>query len=159
MSRQQWMDRIVGERMATDREFGERVQQSSFSSQQWGLIMTAAEFEIENPEMPAKAELAADTSKVPQIMPELDRIEQQMAAGGAGAQGGSGSGGNGLLSSIKGALGFGGGSDGGADDERLAEAEALLDGYATALQTRLEDGGRWVRICEMAAEDDGQPPE
>ncbi len=155
MSRPQWMDRVVGERMTTDREYAERVGQSSFSSQQWGLIMTAAEFEIEEPEMPAAAELVADASKVPQIMPELDRIEQQMAAGGAAAPGGNS--GGGLLSSIKGALGLGG-SDG-ADDERLAEAEALLDGYAAALQTRLEEGGRWVRICELAAEEGDQPPE
>ncbi|WP_331236485.1 DUF5799 family protein [Natronorarus salvus] len=157
MSRPQWMDRIVGERMATDREFAERVQNSGFSSQQWGLIMTAAEFEIEEPELPAKAELSADASKVPQIMPELDRIEKQMAAGGA-IEGDDGSGGGGLLSSIKGALGLGG-SDGDVDADRLAEAETLLDDYAAALQTRLEEGGRWVRICEMAAEETDQPPE
>ncbi|MCH7661416.1 MAG: hypothetical protein IH933_12825, partial [Euryarchaeota archaeon] len=67
MSRQPWMDRIVGDRMAVDREFTERVNGSRFSSQQWGLIMTATEFEIRNPEEPEQAELVANTEKLPQI--------------------------------------------------------------------------------------------
>lgn len=148
MSRQPWMDRIVGERMALDQEFNERVQSSRFSNQQWGLIMTAAEFEIERPEDPERARMVADTSKLPQIMPELDAVEAQMGAGPGGAP--APSDGGGLFGSIKDALGFGGGGDDGPDPERLAAAEDLVEEYAAALQKRLEDRGKWTRICEAA---------
>lgn len=146
MSRQPWMDRIVGERMALDQEFNDRVQSSRFSNQQWGLIMTAAEFEIERPEDPERARMVADTSKLPQIMPELDAVEAQMGAGPGGAP--APSDGGGLFGSIKDALGFGG--DDGIDPERLAAAEDLVEEYATALQKRLEDRGKWTQICQAA---------
>ena len=145
MSRQQWLDRVVSDRMAVDREFTNRVNASRFSSQQWGLIMTAAEFEIRDPESPETARLVADTSKLPQIMPELEKIDSQVqAAGGAG--GVSGSGGGGVLDSIRSALGLGGGSD-----EELQAAEALVEEYANRLQERLENQGKWASVCEQAA--------
>ena len=37
----EWTDAIVGERMAVDNQFTDRVTASRFSSQEWGLIMTA----------------------------------------------------------------------------------------------------------------------
>ncbi|MCL7418098.1 MAG: DUF5799 family protein [Halalkalicoccus sp.] len=148
MSEQSWMDRIVGDRMAVDREFTERVTDSRFSSQQWGLIMTATEFEIRDPADPERAQLVANTEKLPQIMPELERIDAQVqAAGGAsGASGGGSSGG--VLDSIKGALGLGGG---GANDEDRQATEALVAEYADRLQQRLEERGKWASTCEAAS--------
>ena len=147
MSRAPWMDRVVADRMAVDREFTERVNESRFSSQQWGLIMTATEFEIRNPEDAEEARLVADTSKLPQIMPELEKIDAQVqAAGGAG--GVSGSGGGGVLDSIKSALGLGGG---GGKDENLQAAESLVEEYANRLQERLENQGKWASVREQAA--------
>lgn len=140
-----WTSAIAAERMEMDNEFADRVEASSFSNQQWSLVMTALEFEIEDPEDPAAAELVADTSNLPTIMPELDRIAQQGPMGGGGGQSGGGSGG-GLLSGVKEALGFG---DGGGD-ERLEEAEALGEQYAELLQEKLESKGRWSGICERA---------
>jgi len=49
-----WTDRIAGERMAVDKQFADRVEGSSFSNQQWGLVMTAVEFEIEEPASPPR---------------------------------------------------------------------------------------------------------
>jgi hypothetical protein len=129
--------------MAVDKEFGERVRESEFTSQEWGLVMAAVEFEIEGADDPETARVVADTSQVPQIMPELDNVRSQMGAMG-GAPGG-GSGGGGVVDSIKGALGLGGGD--GADDERLAAAERLAQEYADELQERLEDRGKWTKIC------------
>ena len=141
-----WTDAIVGERMAVDREFNDRVQASEFSSQEWGLIMTATEFEIEHPDDSEKAKLVANTEKVPSIMPELDNIQDQMAAMGGGAGGGSGgSGSGGLLGGIKRALGLGAGEEG-VDEERLEAAEQLTQEYAEELQAQLEANGRWEQV-------------
>ncbi len=150
MSNQPWMDRIVGDRMAVDREFTERVNDSVFSSQQWGLVMTATEFEIRDPEDPERAELVANTEKLPQIMPELERIDAQAGmAGGAGGGGPAGSSGGGLLDSLKGALGLGGRSE---NDEDRRAAETLTTEYAERLQDRLESQGNWESTCRAAAD-------
>jgi len=144
MSDNDWTDRIAGERMEVDQLFNDRVAASSFSSQQWGLVMTAVEFEIENPGDPQSARIVADTSKLPSIMPELDRIEQQSAMGGTPSKGGDG--GGGLLSGIKDALGVGGGGD----QQRTEEAAELAQDYAERLQEKLESNGRWQSVCEQA---------
>jgi len=109
MGMSDWTDAIVGERMTVDNQFTDRVAASRFSSQEWGLIMTATEFEIENADDSENARIVADTSSLPAIMPELENVRSQVAAMG-GAPGGRrerGSGG-GLVDSIKGALGLGG---------------------------------------------------
>lgn len=142
-----WTDSIVGDRMTVDREFNDRVNGSEFTRQEWGLIMTATEFEIENASDPEEARIVADTEKLPQIMPELDNVRSQMAQMGGspgGGGGGGGSSGGGLFDSIKGALGLGGG--GGADKERLEAAERLVQEYADELQTHLESRGKWEQV-------------
>ncbi|MGM0447125.1 MAG: DUF5799 family protein [Methanobacteriota archaeon] len=142
----EWTDAIVGERMTVDNQFNERVAASRFSSQEWGLIMTATEFEIENADDPEAARVVADTSSLPAIMPELENLRSQMAGMG-GAPGGDagGSGGGGLVDSIKGALGLGGGSDGPSDEE-LEAAERLGQEYADELQAHLEEVGKWEQV-------------
>lgn len=133
-----WTDAIVGDRMQVDREFDERVRESDFSNQEWGLVMTATEFEIEHADDPERARLVADTSNLPAIMPELENVRSQMAA--MGGEGGGRSGG--VVDSIKGALGLG--DDG--DDERLREAEQLAQEYADRLQAHLESKDKWERV-------------
>jgi hypothetical protein len=136
--------------MELDTEFSDKIEASSFSNQQWNLVMTALEFEIEGPEDPETAEVVADTSNLSTIMPELDRIDQQgpMGGGGGGGGGSGGGSGGGLLGGVKDALGLGGG---GGDDERLAEAENLAGQYAELLQEKLETNGRWAAVCDRAA--------
>jgi hypothetical protein len=143
-----WQEQIAGARMTVDKEFASRVTESEFSRQQWGLIMTAIEFEVENPGDPEQARMVADTSKLEHVMPELDAIEGRMSQvpGGGGASGGSA--GRGFVDSIKSALGMGGG---GGDDQQTAAAEALAQEYAVELQTHLESSGRWQQIREQAA--------
>ena len=140
-----WTDAIVGERMAVDREFNDRVQASEFSSQEWGLIMTATEFEIEHADDPDRARIVANTEKLPSIMPELDNIQDQMAAMGGGAGGGSGGSSGGLLDGIKSALGLGSGEDG-VDQERLEAAAQLTQEYADELQAQLEANNRFEQV-------------
>ncbi|MFD1571959.1 DUF5799 family protein [Halorubrum laminariae] len=148
-----WTDAIVGERMTVDSQFNDRVAASRFSSQEWGLIMTAIEFEIENPGDPDAARLVADTSSLPTIMPELENVRSQVAAMG-GAPGGSDGGGSGggLVDSIKGALGLGGSGDDGVSDEEFEAAERLVQEYADELQAELEDVGKWEQVCVAYAE-------
>jgi hypothetical protein len=136
-----WTDSIVGDRMTVDREFNDRVSSSEFTSQEWGLIMTATEFDIEHADDPERARIVAQTDKLPQIMPELENVRSQMSQmGGAPDQGRSG---GGLVDSLKGALGLG---DDGADQERIEEAENLTQAYADALQTHLESKNKWEQV-------------
>jgi hypothetical protein len=153
MTERGWQDIIVGDRMAVDQEFAQRVSDSQFSRQEWGLIMTAVEFEIENPDDAEQARVVADTSKVEQVMPELENVRNQMnAMGGAGGGGGQ-SGGGGIFSSVKDALGLGGGGGGsGVDQNRLDAATRLAEEYAGELQQRLESQGKWAQVREAARE-------
>ena len=138
-----WTDAIVGERMTVDNQFNDRVTESRFSSQEWGLIMTATEFEIENAEDPETARVVADTSNLPAIMPELENVRSQVAAmGGGSSQQNSG---GGILSSILSTIGLGGGDDGPSDEE-LEAAERLVQEYADELQSQLEDVGKWEQV-------------
>lgn len=155
MDENSWTDRIVGERMTVDKEFSSRIASSRFSSQEWSLIMTATEFDIENPDDPENARIVANTEKIDQILPELENIRSQVGAmGGAGgdAPGGGSSAGGGLVDSIKGALGVGGGGGDSYEAEREA-AEQLTQEYAEELQSHLESEGRWQSVRKAAADD------
>ncbi|WP_433624578.1 DUF5799 family protein [Halomicrococcus sp. NG-SE-24] len=149
MPSQDWTDMIVGDRMAVDREFSQRVTDSEFSRQEWGLVMTAVEFDIEHPGDDERAKLVADTSKVEQVMPEMESIQSQMNAM-AGGQRKKES--RGIFSSVKDALGLGGGGGSGVDQDRLAAAERLAQEYADELQERLESQGKWKRVRSAVSE-------
>jgi len=148
-----WTDRLAGARMQVDQQFATRVDGSRFTNQEWGLIMTAVEFEIENPGDPERAQLTANTEKVADIIPELDKIQQQMG-GAPGAPGGGSSGGGGLFGKISDALGSlgGNGSSGNDKQEQLVAARKLVDDYAVELQRFLEEQDRWEEIRRAAAE-------
>ncbi|MFC4450449.1 DUF5799 family protein [Halorussus aquaticus] len=152
MTERAWQDLIVGDRMTVDQEFAQRITDSQFSRQEWGLIMTAVEFEIENPGDDEQARIVADTSKVEQVMPELENIRNQMNSMTGGGGGGSGGGGGGgVFDSVKSALGLGGGG-GGADRDRIEAADRLAQEYAGELQQRLESQGKWSQVRDAAAE-------
>lgn len=152
MTERGWQDLVVGDRMAVDQEFAQRVTDSQFSRQEWGLIMTAVEFEIENPGDDERARIVANTSKVDQVMPELENIQSQMGAMG-GPGGGQKSSGGGIFGSVKDALGLGGGGgDGGVDQDRVDAASQLAQEYAGELQQRLESQGKWMQVREAASE-------
>ncbi|QLG26078.1 hypothetical protein HUG10_00320 [Halorarum halophilum] len=138
-----WTDAIVGDRMTVDREFGDRVRNSRFSNQEWGLIMTATEFDIEDADDPEAARIVADTSKLPSIIPELENISNQMNATAGGGSSDGGTFGK-LLGGVRDTL-FGGGS-GGVDAEKLEAAERLTGEYATELQRHLESKGTWEQV-------------
>jgi hypothetical protein len=149
----EWTDLIVGERMRLDQEFNEKVAASNFSNQQWGLIMTAVEFEVEHPDDPERARLVADTSKLDAVLPELDRMDGA-GMGGPGGPGGdpragsSGGDSGGLFDGIKQALGLGRGEN---EREQLAAAEELAQMYADDLQAKLESASKWDRVRSAAA--------
>ena len=143
MSDSDWTDAIVGERMAVDQQFAAEVRDSPFSNQEWGLIMTAAEFEIADADDPENARIVPDTSKVAGIMPEVEKMDGAMG-GAAGGAGGSGGDDGGVFSSVKDSLGLGGGGGGGSD--RTEDAEELLERYAEALQEHLIEKGRWEQV-------------
>jgi hypothetical protein len=142
-----WTDRLAGARMQVDQQFQDRVAESDFTSQEWGLIMTAVEFEIDDPDDPEAARLVADTSKFGDIIPELENIKREMSAQQPPRE----SGGDGILGRLRQL--FGSSGEGNAtDDERLEEARSLVEAYASALQRHLEARGRWEEIREAARE-------
>jgi len=139
----EWEDMIVGDRMTVDNEFTDRVQASQFSNQEWGLIMTATELDIEAADDPEAARLVADTSAVESVMPELESINAQRGPA-AGEMGTSNDGG--LVETIKGAFGLSGGDAEGVDQERLAAAESLAQEYADTLQDHLESTDKFEDV-------------
>lgn len=150
MSEDSWRDMIVGERMTVDRAFEDRIEASPFSRQQWGLVMTAVEFQITGDEE-SGYQLVADTSKLGHVLPELDRMASQGMGGSGAAAGGQGLGSSdsgGFLESVKDALGLGSGE---ADDEQREAAKMLATEYAKQLQTELEESGKWEKICTRAS--------
>ena len=144
-----WTNKLAGPRMQVDQQFHDRVMNSRFSNQEWGLIMTAVEWRIRDPDDPETARLEADTSKIEEIIPEIDRIQEQMGASaspmGGGQSGGFGGGIRDFLDTL-----LGNGASG-SDAERLADAEALVQDYARQLQQYLENHERWDEIREAAA--------
>lgn len=143
-----WNDHVVGDRMTVDQEFSERVQASDFTSQEWGLIMTATEFEIDDPGTD-DAQIVANTENLPQMMPELENVRRQMPGRGGDAQGDSLSG---VIGNLKDALGLDGSND--VDEERLREARNLTREYAEQFQQHLEKRGKWERVQEIAMKRD-----
>lgn len=146
-----WRDKLAGARMRVDQDFNQRVLDSQFSNQEWGLIMTAIEFGIDSPERPAEAEMTANTENLEQIMPELENLPQGMARPGGGGGGDSG----GVIDSLKSVLGFDGSDTNGSsvNEDELAAATALVEEYAGELQAHLEERGRWADVCAAAAEE------
>ena len=142
----EWTDRIAGARMQVDQQFQERVQASQFSNQQWGLVMTAVEFDIEDAETPDSAELVARTDRVEQILPELDNLPQGMSGGPARRNADTS---GGLLGRVRGLFGDSESED--VDEERLTEATELVAAYADTLQSFLEEQGRWEEACQAAS--------
>jgi hypothetical protein len=139
-----WLDRVAGARMEFDSEFSEVVAASSLTNQQWGLIMTAAEFQIEAPENPEQAELVPVTENLPAVMSQVEQLGEGMGMGGQRPASGGG-----LMDSIKDL--FGGG--GGGSEELVQTAEDLLKQYAEGFQERLEAMDRWEEVCALAADD------
>jgi hypothetical protein len=151
MDERDWTDHIVGDRMTVDTTFADRVEASGFSRQEWGLIMTAVEFDITDPQDPDEARLVATTDNLEAVLPEIERVAEmeRRATGGGGGDGG-------ILDTLRGALGLDDGDDG-PDEEDVAEARRLTQAYADELQTHLHDRGRWTEVCELAAtEHDGE---
>jgi hypothetical protein len=92
------------------------------------------EFELEGSGEDAR--IVANTSKVDQIIPEINKRNSQMSAMGGGQSSG------GFLSSLLSTLGIGGGSD----RAKLNAATDLADEYAEMLQEHLEENGKWERV-------------
>jgi hypothetical protein len=136
-----WTARIAGIRMQLDGEFADRVQQSSLTAQQWSLVMTATEFEIENPQAPEDAGIVTNTDNLPAVASEMDRVQKQ---GMGNVQSGGGSGG--ILGKIIDRFKREAGSS-----VDLDEAGTLAEEYGRRLQEKLIEQDRWEEVCAVAA--------
>ena len=149
-----WQDHLAGARMRVDQQFEQRVRDSRFSSQEWGLIMTAVEFEVQSAGEPDSARLVADTDKLQAVVPELGKIQEEMGGAPRPPSGSSGGGLFGRLRQYLGGLTSDSGPEGNSD-EQLEAARELADDYAVELQAYLEEQGRWSDVCALAADADG----
>lgn len=143
-----WTTMMSRERMAVDGRFSRELADSRFSRSEWGIVMTVVHFEIENPESPTEARLTADTSSVPAVLPELEKVRSQPMVGGPGGGSGGGGSGGGLLKTVKSFFGIGGRKDA----ETLEAADELVDKYCREVQSELVETGRWEAICAAASE-------
>lgn len=153
MNERGWRDLIVGDRMRVDERFASEVSRSGFSRSEWGMIMTAVDFEVRGEG--DDAELVADTDNVDAILPELDEIVERMSANPPRSSGSPlanllGGGGASIVKSVRSSLGL----QNGVDPERRQEAVRLANDYAAALQGHLEERGRWEEIRDLAIEQD-----
>lgn len=145
-----WTNQLAGARMQVDQLFDDRIQDSMFTNQEWGLVMTAVEFEITDPEQPSEAELVANTENIKEIIPELDRIQKQM--GGSPTPVDSGPSG-GLFGRLQQYIeGLKTNSREGNERQKQETAIALVEDYTVELQDYLEHQGMWDDICSHAAE-------
>jgi hypothetical protein len=148
-----WTDMLAGARMQVDQQFQERLEQSDFTNQEWGLVMTAVEFEVLNADDPEEAQLVAEREQIRQIIPELDSIQREM--GGAARPVESNPDGSGMFGRIKQYLGFlSDDTSDETDQERLATAKVLVDEYTEQLEAYLRERGRWEEVRQAAAEQD-----
>jgi hypothetical protein len=143
-----WTDQLAGARMQVDQQYQETLDASDFSNQEWGLVMTAVDWEIENPEDPENATLIADKSKLPDIVPELRNIQQEM--GGSSTPVDEGPDTRGFLGRIKQYIHHLQAGTDGSSEKKIADAKELVEGYTRALQEYLEERGRWEDICAAA---------
>jgi len=150
-----WRDQLAGARMQVDQQFQDRLEQSDFTNQEWGLIMTAVEFRVEHPGDPDRAELVADTSQLDQIVPELERLQDQMGGPMGGGRGRDTGSSGGVLGMFKDLLGGLSGGSAGNSEERMDAATVMVEEYATDLQTYLEKRDRWEGIREAAHRQQG----
>lgn len=149
-----WTDMMAGARMQVDQQFQHRLERSEFTNQEWGLVMTAVEFEVLDANDPENAHLAADREQIRQIIPELDTIQREM--GGAARPVENNPDGSGIFGQLKQYLGFlSEDTSDEPDEERLAAAKVLVDEYTEELETYLRERGRWEEVCETAAAQQG----
>ena len=156
MDMSEWRDMIVGDRMAVDQAFTERVQASQFSNQEWGLIMTATEFELVDADDPESARIVADTDAVESIIPELENLTTGMGPMvGSSESSGDGGGIGGVIDAITSALGLtGNADDDGVDKETLGAAESLTQAYAEELHAHLKAEDKFESIRQVAVDTD-----
>lgn len=151
MTDDDWSDRLAGARMQVDQRFQETLDDSEFTNQEWGLVMTAVEFDVIHADDPEKAQLVADREKLREIVPELDSIQRDM--GGSPRPVESRPDGSGMFGRIRQYLDFlSTNSSDTPDKERLATAKVLVDEYTEMLEAYLRERGRWEEIREAAAE-------
>jgi len=155
MSDNPWTDRIVGERMAVDQEFSEQIQQSRFSNQQWSLVMTATEFEIEHPDDPDRARIVANTDKLDGVSPNSRTCRRGWVRWAAREAGAAVRTPRAAGCSTRSWAHSGWGGDGGSSEkEQRKAAERLTQEYADELQSHLESKGNGETARHAAA--DGQ---
>jgi len=148
-----WADRLAGARMQVDQQFQETLESSEFTNQEWGLVMTAVEFDMEHADDPDRAQLVADKEKLAEIIPELDKIQQEM--GGAARPKDSGPSGDGIFGRFRQYLdNLTSERSSTPDHERMAAAKVLVDEYTQELQAHLEKTDRWEDIRQAAAAED-----
>jgi hypothetical protein len=151
----EWTDQLAGARMQVDQRFQDTLEASSFTNQEWGLVMTAIDWDIENPDTPEEAELVADTDQLSEIIPELENIQNQMGGSQRPVEEGPDT--QGFLGRIKRYIhDLTSNTSSQSSKKRYNDAVELVEGYTMELQSFLEERGRWADVCAAAASERNQ---
>jgi len=138
-----WYSRAAHERVQVDQTFNARLRDKPVTAHQWGLLMTAIEFDIVNPEEPERARIVPDVSKVDSVLEQVKEAEDASNAPAPDSPG--------VVERVKRTLGL---SD--PEDPYKRAARSLASQYATELQEELEEQGRWEESCQRAAKENAK---
>lgn len=134
-----WDERIIGVRMAVDKEFQPRVDSSGLSNQSWELIMRAVEFELVHDPTIDQVIIHPHFEQLDSVLPAIAEAESRK--GDPSMPGSPQEGSGGLLDRLNGFLGRTNNGDSYRD-----EAETLATEYASELQAQLKAMGKWDEI-------------
>ncbi len=135
-----WYSRAVHERVTVDSAFNKHLRSKPITHHQWGLLMTAIEFDIVNPDEPERARIVPDLSKIDSVLPQVKEAEDAANAPTPDSAG--------VVERVKRAVGLAE-----PEDPYVRVARSLASQYATELQEELEKQERWEETCEWAAKE------
>lgn len=135
-------DLLFGYRMQADSEFASHLAESTFTTAEWDIIMSVVSFELENPHAPANATLVPETEDLATAIAATETIPEHRTQREHTEEPNRG----GLLAGL--VRRFGRGS---SARKRTADAERLLEAYATQLEETIKSLDGWHELCEEVA--------
>lgn len=137
-------DRLIGYRMNADKDFADRVRESSFTSSEWELLMSVVSFEIDGPEDPDSAELRPELEGLDQAIDAMSELPDanpyEQAPSSTSSAFGE------LFAGLKGLL-----DRGGDRTDQRQEATSLITEYTAFLEGLIREREAWADLCDEVA--------
>ena len=134
-----WTDRIIGSRMAVDREFQHHVNNAGLCNQSWELVMRAVEYEIVYDPTIDQYTITPQFDKLESVLPAIAEAESRKGA--LSFDGSKENHTSGIISKFNEIIGRAP-----RGDSYRKQVEKLATEYGRALQAHLEDRDMWEEI-------------